>query len=389
MMMGPGLGSFAAVFLPGLVVGGWSSYLFLHLWSAPLFLRDANEREVGVIGGNLGVGEPMRESSPLKDSGKGSEWRHALDSSNKSNCNMTLPPSSLLVPGGQHLSSKPVAGGPYQLLVFIHSSPAALERRDAIRETWLKAHSQPGVVIGRFVLGLAGLTSADLRLLACENMKHGDILFLPNIVEPANEMGYSSSEKLLESFVWAIANVNFHYIFKCTDRTYANLRAISEELESREATANDYLWGFFAGGVQATKEGHLREKNWTLCTHYLPYPEGGGYVVSRQLVIILDALREDLEHYEHDDIALGVWLSPFNGIERHHDVRFNTGHYSRGCHNGYLVTHKESAQSMHRKFLSQSRSGVLCEKEFSAKPSYHYNWTVPSNRCCVRDSGVL
>ena len=381
-----GLGSFAAVFLPGLVVGGWSFYLLLRLWTAPLFLQDANEREVRVVGGGPMAGEPMQEAM---DSGRRSEGRHVLDYGHKSSCNMTLPPSSLLTPGGQYLSSGRVPGGLYQILVLVHSSPSALERRNAVRETWLKDNPQPSVYVGRFVVGLAGLTPADLTLLACEQVKYGDILFLPKIEEPpGNERDYSSSEKLLQSFEWVVANVDFHYIFKCTDSTYADLKAISEELESREATADDYLWGFFAGGVQATEDGHLGERNWTLCTHYLPYPEGGGYVVSRQLVMLLNTLREDLEHYEHDDIALGVWLSPFNGIERHHDVRFNTGHYSRGCHNIYLVTHKESAQSMRRKYLSRSRSSVLCEKEFSAKPSYQYNWTVPSNRCCIRDSGV-
>lgn len=378
-----GLGSFLAVFLPGLLVGGWSSYLFLRLWTSPVILQDASEREVRLMAapvGGLRTGGQVHTSQV--DSGTGrrdSEGQHVLDYSSKNSCNLSM--------SSQHLSSPPIPGGPYLLLVLIHSSPAALEMRSSIRETWLKDNRKQSSFVGRFVIGLAELAPADRALLACENMEHSDMLLLPYIIEPTKWVGFSSSEKLLQSFIWAVESVDFDYIFKCTDRTFAILGDMISELEMRK-DKREYLWGFFAGGIQATKEGHLGERDWNLCTHYLPYPEGGGYVISRELVSILYALGEDLEHYVHDDIALGVWLSPFNGIQRQHDVRFNTGYYSRGCNNVYLVTHRESAQSMLRKFSTWTRTGVLCEKEFSAKPSYHYNWTVPSNKCCVRESGV-
>jgi galactosylxylosylprotein 3-beta-galactosyltransferase len=376
------------MFLPGLVVGGWSSYLLLYVWSVPTSLQGGNEG-VGWLAAPPGpVGnEPLVDSHHMAmDTGIRSERRHVLDYSIKSSCNI----SSHLVPGAGYLSTQRVRGGPYRLLVLIHSSPSALERRNAVRETWLKDQHMQGDYVGRFVIGLAGLPHLVLSHLACENMQYGDLLFLPSICDQGGSSGgeerdFSSSKKLLESFIWALANADFHYVLKSTDSTFAVLGGILKELKSKKT---DYLWGFFAGGIQATRNGYLGEKNWTLCTHYLPYPEGGGYVISKQLLLLLDALREDLQHYTHDDIALGVWLSPFNGIERHHDVRFNTGHYSRGCNNIYLVTHKETAQSMHRKFSTLSRTGMLCEKEFSAKPSYHYNWTVPANKCCMRKTGV-
>lgn len=383
-----GLGFFFAVFFPGLLVGGWSSYLVLRLWSDPVTFLDSSEREVSLMAAPMMEKEALQLDRPLLGpGGRRSERRHVLDYSSANGCNVTAHLSAQ--PRVRSLTSEPISGGPYLLLVLIHSSPTALEMRNAIRETWLKDNQKQERFAGRFVIGLAELTPADLALLSCENIKHADILFLPDIVEPTKARDFSSSEKLLESFIWATAeNADFRYIFKCTDSTFALLREIMTELEARKDGSDDYLWGFFSGGTQATKEGRLGENNWNLCTHYLPYPEGGGYVISRELVSILHTLNEDLEHYIHDDIALGVWFSPFNGIERRHDVRFNTGYYSRGCNNVYLVTHKESASSMLRKHSSQTRTGVLCEKEFTAKPSYRYNWTVPSNRCCIRDSGV-
>lgn len=359
-----GLSTFIAVFIPGVLIGVSTSYLLLRLWSVPTPYHDTGRREVWTMA-----------ASSQKDTHGKSEKRHVLYHDSEHGCN-----SSSLGP-------RPVGRGLYQLLVLVDSSPREVERRRGIRETWLRDNHRQQRFIGRFVIGLGGLTPHDLALLTCEDVAHGDLLLLPSITDPLNAASYSNSKKLLRSFVWAKENIEFRFILKCTDSTFVRLDLLLDELAERGG-GGDYIWGFFAGGVQATKDGHLGEKDWYLCTHYLPYPEGGGYVISEGLVSILCALSDDLEHYAHDDIALGAWFSPFNEIERKHDVRFNTGYYSRGCNNAYLVTHRETAHSMVEKFVSIRDTKKLCQKEVSDKPSYHYNWTVPSNRCCVRKVGV-
>lgn len=370
---------FLAMFVPGLLIGGSSTLLLLGLWNTPPALLNTKERELVVPVSRVAVSpERVRVGDPALIQRR-SERRHVLEHHNRGTCNET------------HLASPPIQGGPYQLLVLLHSTPRAVEMRDAIRNTWLRDNHKQKRFAARFVVGVANLKPGDLSLVACENMEYGDMVLLPNYEEPIKSHGYSSSEKLLQSLTWAQSNVNFEYIFKGTDSTFAVIDTILNELATRESKTKkeeDYLWGFFAGGIQAAKKGRLAEENWFLCTHYLPYPEGGGYIISKGLVSLLTAVGSDLEHYLHDDIALGVWLSPFSGIERHHDVRFNTGSSSRGCSNQYIVTHKESMQNMHTRHVLWSKSGVLCEHEFSSRPSYHFNWTVPSNRCCVRETGV-
>ncbi len=364
---------FAAMFIPGLLIGGSSTFLLLGLWNTPVAVHDTKERELLEP---VAVGPPARAEDPALVQRR-SERRHVLEHHNRGACNET------------HLESPPVVGGPRRLLVLIHSTPRAVEMRDAIRGTWLRDNHKQRDFVARFVVGVANLRPGDLSLVACENMEHGDMLLLPNYEEPSKSRGgSSSSEKLLQSFIWAQENTDFDYIFKCTDSTFAVMEKILAELRQREAKKKgDYLWGFFAGGIQASKTGRLGEENWYLCTHYLPYPEGGGYIISKDLVSLLTSVGDDLEHYLHDDIALGVWLSPFSGIERRHDVRFNTGFYSRGCSNQYIVTHRESMHNMRVRSILLKK-GILCEEEFSSRPSYHFNWTVPSNRCCVRETGV-
>ena len=374
------LSSFIALFIPGLLIGASSSFLFLRLLHAPVSLHGDDSEKMEVGANSLVQQVTVRPPSvPERSESVGilerrSERRQVLDRYNKEGCNE----SSLV--------SRPITGGPYQLLVLVHSSPRAVEMRNAIRDTWLSANHRQGKFVARFVIGMVNLKPGDVALLACESSEYGDLLLLPGIDDSLKQ---GSSEKLLQSFIWSRENVQFRYIFKCTDTTFALVHIIMRELEARKKPATpDYLWGFFAGGVQASKKGRLGEESWFLCTHYLPYPEGGGYIISEGLVSILSTISSDLEHYVHDDIALGVWLSPFNGIERRHDVRFNTGGYSRGCNNGYIVTHKETMQTMLKKHEYIEKVGRLCDKEFAARPSYHYNWTVPANKCCVRQNGV-
>ena len=288
-----------------------------------------------------------------------------------------------------YLKTQAVSNSSYLLLVLIYSSPRATELRNSIRETWLSRHRQQDRYAAKFVIGARDLKPRDVRQLACENKQFGDLLLLPDVYGPIKAQEWSSSDKLLQSFRWAMNEVNFSYILKCTDSTFAILETILDELEQVERNdKSDLLWAFFAGGVQAVKEGRLSENNWFLCSHYLPFPQGGGYIISWGLVSLIQTLDNDLQHYTHDDIALGVWLSPFKGINKRHDVRFDTGYYSRGCNNAYIITHRETPTSMMLKYSTLKETGSICKEEFLSRLSYMYNWTVPANRCCVRKTGI-
>ena len=353
--------SFCVGFFPGLLVGSSSVLLLITIWKLPVSVYYTKEREF-IVDRDIGQND---DSFPYDQNSK-FERRHALQTQNGNNeCDKNYLDSS---------ASE--EGVPYFLLVLVHSSPSSFGLRNGIRDTWLGENHHQRKYMARFVVGLAGLSPHELNLLACENKDYRDMVFLPEFNESLN---HSKSEKLLHSFSWAEENVDYEYLFKCTDSTFAILEVIFNELTQRSSDL-DLLWGFFAGGVQATREGHLKEPNWFLCTHYLPYPQGGGYVISKGLVSVIDALGPDLSHYVHDDIALGVWLSPFKWIKFIHDVRFNTGYSSRGCNNLYIVTHGETVQSTNKKYAAVKKKAPLCETEHIFRPSYEYNWSVPADR---------
>lgn len=366
--------AFLRGFLPGILIGLCSSVLIFSLWRSSSQLIDRGSIQLH----NNGAPGP---SQLLDTAGRKRKERRGreLNSGRHELCNTTL-----------YLKTQAIRPGSYLLLLLIDSSPRATELRNVIRETWLNGHAMQDKYVFKFIVGTASLKLGDAQKLACENQQYGDLLLLPDINDPARSQDWSPSEKVLGAFVWALENIDFTYVFKTNDAAFAVLDPIVKELELREKESpdSDLLWGFFAGAVQATKEGRLAEKNWFLCTHYLPFPQGGGYIISHNLVSMLGALSNDLQHYAHDDIALGVWLSPFDGIDKKHDVRFNTGYSSRGCNNAYLVISRETPHSMLQRYSYFQKTGLVCEEEFSSRLSYIYNWTASPNRCCVRQPGV-
>ena len=299
------------------------------------------------------------------------------------------------------LEPEPIPGGPYLMLILIHSTPLALERRKSIRDTWLKQNSNEKKFVARFVIGIAHLNSLDLTKLALENKRYGDLLLLSDIIEPdsaetrinsgilsfnKSKKKSSKSRKLLKAFVWAQENVKYHYIFKCMDNTFARLDMIVDKLRERikHKSDDDLLWGYFAGNIKASKNGDFGEENWFLCTHYLPFPMGGGYVISQGLVSMIETAKDDLQHYINDDIALGVWLSPYTGIDYQHDINFNTGRHSRGCNRAYVVTSEDTPHGIIERYTLLRTRGNLCKEEFNLTQPYHYNWTAPLHQCCTK-----
>ena len=372
--------AFLRGFLPGILIGLCSSVLIFSLWRSSSQRLERQDTSFQL--NNNGGAQPLDPSRQLLDTAgrKRKERRgRELSAGRHESCNTTL-----------YLKTKAIRPGSYLLLLLIDSSPRATEQRNAIRETWLNDHAAQDTYVYRFIIGTASLKPGDAQKLACENQQYGDLLLLPSIHDPGRSQDWSPSEKVLGAFVWALENVEFAYVFKTNDATFVVLDPIVKELESREMEPpdSDLLWGFFAGAVQATKEGRLAEKDWFLCTHYLPFPQGGGYVISHGLVSMLGALGDDLQHYAHDDIALGVWLSPFDGIDKKHDVRFNTGYSSRGCNNAHVVISKETPHTMLQRYKFFQKTGLVCEEEFSSRLSYVYNWTASPSRCCVRQPGI-
>ena len=271
----------------------------------------------------------------------------------------------------------------YLLAVMVLSSPNenGKERRQVIRETWKRAYeAADSPVTIRFVLGTAGLEESQVLSLESEHANYSDLLMLPSLKDRYQNL----TLKVLNILVWADNHLNFSYLLKCDDDTYVRVGAIISELKRRKSRKSLY-WGYFSGQNKPFTKGKWAENKWFLCDHFLPFAMGGGYIISSDLVHRVAMNAGGLQLYSNEDTSLGVWLSPYEA-ERKHDMRFNTEGISRGCSDKHLVSHKQNAADMRKKYhsLLLSAGRVQCRGELLKSRAYEYNWHVPPSKCCFQ-----
>ena len=269
----------------------------------------------------------------------------------------------------------------YMLAVLILTAPGNFNRRNIIRNTWKNGYQKRKFFI-RFVIGAQNLKDDIVEQLQNENLIHNDILLLPHTEDYYQNLAH----KVLASLVWFDANVNYSYLFKCDDDTFALLDKIEDELHQRDHSQGLY-WGYFIGNNYPARTGIWAETNWKFCDTYFPYALGGGYVLSADVVKQIAVNADKMIVYKNEDVSVGAWTVIYD-IERKHDVRFDTGEarLSRGCRNRYLVFHKQSEMQMREKHEQYTKSGVMCKEEQpSLAKEQEYNWNMPPSRCYDMD----
>lgn len=192
----------------------------------------------------------------------------------------------------------------YFLFIMVLTSPKGKERRDALRKTWLSNMKTLNCsLIARFIIGVKELPQEDRKNLEEENERYQDILFLPEL----KDSYYELTNKVLKSFEWIDQNVNSSYLLKVDDDSFVRLDVIISELKSTSPRKNLY-WGFFRGDAHVKFAGSWREKNWHLCDRYLPYAQGGGYILSSDLVNFIARNADLLQRFNSEDVSVGRWI---------------------------------------------------------------------------------
>ncbi|KAK8785914.1 hypothetical protein V5799_007722 [Amblyomma americanum] len=272
------------------------------------------------------------------------------------------------------------------LFVAVLSSQGNEALRYAARRTWLKlGHKSDKPVVHRFFVGSLGVSGDRRAALEQEAALNRDLVLLENVPDAYSGRTY----KVLQAFVWVVANFWSRYVLKLNDDSFARLDAIVSELmlkEKASKTREDppLYWGFFAGHAPVARTGPWAEPAWYLSDRYLPYACGGGYVLSWAPVQYLHYSWERLQLYANDDVSVGVWLAPWH-LNSTHDRRFDTENESRGCFNSYLVTHKQTKSMMEDKYQSLEQDGVLCREEVQFRMSYVYDREARPSQCCIRN----
>ncbi|VEN52888.1 unnamed protein product [Callosobruchus maculatus] len=310
------------------------------------------------------------------------------------------------------------------LIIIILSAPKNVKNRQLIRDTWRKLYGnkqnnleQTFKVKHYFVIGNLGLRADVKRQLTDEQNAYKDLLILP-----MEDHYRNLTLKVKQAFQWLSDQydygVNFKYVLKCDEDSFVHLKSFVDELieierlylspsnvqtvvkalednQGKTISANiqvnnkssqkqlDLYWGYFSGNGRIFTKGKWKETDWIFADKYLPYAVGGGYLLSKNLVIHIAKNADNLRSFIAEDVSVGFWLAPVNNILRIHDTRFDTAWRSRGCQNHHLVTHALTHQNMTELYQNLKAIGQLCLTETKRGPRvYIYNWNVPPSQCC-------
>jgi len=269
------------------------------------------------------------------------------------------------------------------IFVLILTTPKSYERRDTIRKTWLKLpFPKEFSFVYKFAIGVSDVSGETRGALISEYEEHNDLLFLTDLKESYHNL----TLKVLKSFMWIAQHIDSKFVLKVDDDSFVRLGDLVLDLKKKEKYGRIY-WGFFRGDANVKTSGPWKEPNWILCDKYLPYANGGGYVLSYDLVHYISKQQGMLQLYNSEDVSVGTWLAPVR-LNRVHDVRFDTEYKSRGCNNKHIISHKQKVEDMFSKYEQLKKHNRLCKEENAKRLSFDYDWNVKPSMCCKRANGI-
>ena len=255
------------------------------------------------------------------------------------------------------ISKKVTASTPqYFLVILVLSTGTAkgLEQRDSIRQSWMKGYRKKNpLILVQFSIGTANLNLSDVEKLKIEQEKYGDLLLL-NVQDLYSNL----AKKVLMSLVELDNYYSFSYLMKCDDDTFIALDKLLRELKERDPTKSLY-WGKHLNRGKVFRDGKWKEDNWFLCSTYLPFAVGAGYVLTSNLVKKVTSNADGLILYENEDTSMGAWLSPYK-MERRDDNRFKPFPQKIDCQND-LVIHYQYRKDMLGRQKSLDERGSVCK----------------------------
>ena len=215
------------------------------------------------------------------------------------------------VPTHVNCSCSPDVGFSTFLLTVVPSGPSDKDSRQVIRDTWFEGFNNSQDVALRFIVGTKAMEYDEQVKLIKENGTFGDIIFVDT-----KEDFSARTNKTLALINWAHRYVKFSYLFKCDYETYVFVKNVIVELKKRPTTTKLYYGKVFRSASIIRGDSKYADNNWNLGQTYLPYAQGGGYILSHDLVSSLSEQSPRLMWHVNEDTAVGAWVSVLDHEER-------------------------------------------------------------------------
>lgn len=139
---------------------------------------------------------------------------------------------------------RPVKENLLLLGVLIISAPGNVDRRNTLRETWLRLNPNKALIRHFFLVGTQGLSAVELDRLRREEDVEEDLLLL-------HELQDSYANLTLKVAQGLGLMGSFKYVLKCDDDSFVRLDSMGKELSHRETIERPEqhctYWGYFDG----------------------------------------------------------------------------------------------------------------------------------------------
>lgn len=186
------------------------------------------------------------------------------------------------------------------LVILVSSSAVAHKNRMAIRHTWGTDNALHRKWKTVFLIG-EGNSAAVSDRISREAQIFGDI-----IQGDYNETFANKVFKIQSGFEWAATYCDFKYLLKTDDDVFVNTRSLVSFLSGEGAPKTEFYFGNLmhgspvlrSGFYAVSKEDHPEDV-------FKDYLSGGGYVVSKDLVIKFTQMFDVVKPLKIDDAYIG------------------------------------------------------------------------------------
>lgn len=187
------------------------------------------------------------------------------------------------------------------LLILVSTNVGNVDRRHLIRKTWGADYSIKTKWKTVFLLG-KNSNEEEMKTAKKESEIYGDM-----VQADYHEHFWNMSYKVAMGFEWSVKYCSFSYLLKSDDDVFVNTFGMMDFLSKYTTPRNKFYTGNVMVGSVVMRDGRYgvspEEYNGTV---YKPYCSGGGYVLSRDVVVKFLSFFDVLKPLKIDDAYIGL-----------------------------------------------------------------------------------
>lgn len=245
--------------------------------------------------------------------------------------------------------------------VGVLSGSTNTQKRMAIRRSW---GSDPRLQRVVFVVANPIGNSSLLEVIRKEALQYQDLILLSYIEEHYFNLAYQTLEIFRSAYAFGRP---ITHVMKCDDDSYVHVSRLLELLAVHpwERTLVGHLTPYFVAIRQPGHKWYLSKEEWPADRTDVPYPNGPGYLVTKDLANELAAGAAVKcmpgKFLKFEDVAMGLWIDCLRKqrnlyVNAVSDGRFNAD-VLNSCTDQDIVSHYRTPQQMLCMF---DRGGTCC-----------------------------